>query len=113
MCPLFLYGVVMKYWNELTNVENELIKLDTIVSLVRSLNYAIESGVEIADVKNCLWKIEEEIDLLSRNSNIHFQELWDVVRKDTRKEFDGSIANLSSGKVADELEKVVNSWVNE
>ena len=59
----------MKYWNELTNVENELIKLDTIVSLVRSLNYAIESGVEIVDVKNCLWKIEEEIDFLDDPEN--------------------------------------------
>lgn len=103
----------MKYWNELTNVENELIKLDTVVSLVRSLNCAIEAGVEFPDVKNCLWKIEEEIDLMSRNSNIHFQELWDIIREDTHEEFDGSIASLSSGKVADELEKVVNSWVNE
>jgi hypothetical protein len=50
---------------------------------------------------------------MSRNINIHFQELWDVVREDTQKEFDGSIASLSSKKVADELEKVVNSWVNE
>lgn len=103
----------MKYWNELNNVENELIKLDTVVSLVRSLNFAIEAGVEINDIKNCLWKIEEELELLSRNSNIHFQELWDVVREDTHEEFDGSVASLTSKKVADELEKVVNSWVNE
>lgn len=101
----------MKYWNELTNVENELIKLDTVVSLVRSLNFALEAGVEITDIKNCLWKIEEELELLSRNNNIHFQELWNVVRDDTLEELDGSISSLSSRKVADELEKVVNSWV--
>jgi divalent metal cation (Fe/Co/Zn/Cd) transporter len=106
-------GTKMKYWNELRNVENELIKIDTIVSLVRSLNYAMEAGVETSDVKNCLWKIEEEIDSVSRNSNVHFQELWDVVREDTHKEFDGSLASLTSEKVADELEKVVNSWVKE
>ena len=103
----------MKYWNELTNIENELIKLDTIVSLVRSLNYAIEAGVEFPDVKNCLWKIEEDLEMMSRNSNAHFQELWDVVRNDTHVEFDGHISNLNSKKVADELEKVVNSWDKE
>jgi hypothetical protein len=99
----------MKYWNELTNVESELIRLDTIVSLVRSLNYSIEGGLEFPDVKNCLWKIEEELDLMCRHSNIHFQELWDVVRNDTHVEFDGYTAK----KAADELENVVNSWVKE
>lgn len=97
MCLIFA-GDQMKYWNELTNVESELIKLDTIVSLVRSLNCAIEGGVEFPDVKNCLWKIEEELELMSRNSNIHFQELWDVVRNDTYVEFDRYMQDSASKK---------------
>lgn len=102
----------MKYWNELANVENELIKLDTINSLVKTLNYAIEAGVDVPDVKNCLWKIEEELELMSRNINIHFQELWDIIREESHREF-GVLDNLDSKKVADELEKVMNSWVKE
>lgn len=103
----------MKYWNELTNIENELIRLDTIVSQVRTLNHAIEADVEFSDVKNCLYRIEEELEYMSRNSNAHFQELWDVVRNDTGFEFDGHISNLNSKIVADELENVVNSWIKE
>ena len=99
----------MKYWNALTQVEEELIQLEMLLSNVKSLSCAIDSGLQVADIQNCIFMIEEKMEMITKNAGQSFQELWEDIREnECRDEFDeSSFDNLTTNELTD----IMNSWV--
>jgi hypothetical protein len=100
----------MKYWHELTNIENELIQLEMVLSTVRSLGVAAHDGLNVSDITNCIFMIEEKLELVSKNADEHFQNLWELIREDSWKNETDDIE--VDKHVANELTDVVNNWVS-
>jgi len=108
----------MKYWDELTDLESQLIKLEMLLGAVRTINAGVESS-NINDVQNAFYFIEENLEEISKNAGENFQDLWEMIRADNYNEIeeewtpeevtesdDIDFANL------DELTTIINSWVN-
>jgi hypothetical protein len=112
MCPIFLYGVVMKYWNTLTELESNLIKLDTVVSMMRVMSNGVEDGAGPEDVRNCFWFMQEHLEKIVNDSNENFQQLWDQVRNDNWIEENKKDIQVEKETIKN-LTEAVNSWVNE
>jgi stress response protein YsnF len=100
----------MKYWNELTLIENELIQLEMVLSTVRSLGVAAQDGLQVSDIQNCLFMIEQNLEHITKNVGENFQNLWETVREDSWKNETGDVE--IDRHVANELTDVVNGWVS-
>ncbi len=100
----------MKYWNELTHIENELIQLEMVLSTVRSLGVAAQDGLQVSDIQNCLFMIEQNLEHITKNVGENFQNLWETVREDSWKNETDDIE--IDRHVANELTDVVNGWVS-
>jgi len=77
----------MKYWTELTNLETQIIRLET----MRSLFSVMASGVDESsaeDIANALWYIEGSLTDIHRELRSEFDELWDRVSSDDFKDVD-------------------------
>lgn len=94
----------MKYWDELRNLENDIIQLDTMNSLVAILSESIEVS-STSDVRNSLWHVQEILQKINQSMSENFQTLFAVVREDSLDKDEESEYNF------DELTEVVNSWV--
>lgn len=71
----------MKYWTELTNLETQIIRLET----MRSLFSLIASGAEQSseeDIRNALWYVEGSLSDIHNELRNEFEELWDIVKND-------------------------------
>ena len=71
----------MKYWTELSNLETQIIRLET----MRSLFSVMASGAEESsaeDVRNALWYVESSLNDIHRELRSEFDELWEVVEHD-------------------------------
>jgi hypothetical protein len=100
----------MKYWHELTTIENELIQLEMLLSTVRSLGVAANDGLNVSDIQNCIHLIEEKLEFITKNADESFQNLWELIREDCWK---NETEDMEIDKhVANELTDVVNSWVS-
>jgi hypothetical protein len=69
----------MKYYSELSNVETQIIRLETMSSLIRVLSNGAEQSSN-EDVRNALWYIEGSIDDIHNSLNARFNDLWETVR---------------------------------
>ena len=69
----------MKYWTELTNLETQIIRLET----MRSLFSVMASGVDESsaeDIANAFWYIEGSLTDIHRELRSEFDDLWEVVK---------------------------------
>jgi len=71
----------MKYFNNLTAVESEIIRLGYLRSLLTVLSNAYETSNQ-EDIENCIWQAKELADSINENLSEEFQNLWDTVRDD-------------------------------
>jgi hypothetical protein len=71
----------MKYFNNLTAVESEIIRLGYLRSLLTVLSNGIETSNQ-EDIENCIWQAKELADSINENLAEEFQNLWDTVRDD-------------------------------
>jgi len=71
----------MKYWGELTQMEDQIIRLETMSSVLRVISIGAEQA-NTEDVKNALWYIEGSIEDIHEKLRSEFDELWDKVRDD-------------------------------
>ena len=69
----------MKYWTELSDIETQIIRLDTLTSLLRVISIGAEQANH-EDVKNSLWYIQDSIEDIHDCMRARFDELWDMVR---------------------------------
>jgi hypothetical protein len=72
----------MKHYAELSNLESEIIRLDTLQSLLRLITEGIDSAQE-NDIKNSIWHISEVVEDINQKMSEQFQQLWNNVREDS------------------------------
>ncbi len=75
----------MKHYAELSNLESEIIRLDTLQSLLRMITEGIDSAEE-KDIKNSIWHISEVVEDINQKMSEQFQQLWNNVREDSWNE---------------------------
>ena len=71
----------MKYYSELSNIESQIIRLDT----MRSLFTVLSNGAELSnseDVRNALYYIEGSLHDIHATLRDEFDELWDAVSEE-------------------------------
>jgi hypothetical protein len=103
----------MKYYKELSEIENEIIRLDTVQSMLRIVADGVMSSRE-QDVQHSLWFITDEIENVNEKLSENFQNVWDQVRDDsfeTKSEYLKVTDYKSPSKASTELNDIVNSWV--
>jgi len=69
----------MKYYSELSDIETQIIRLDSFSSLLRVIAIGSEQAND-QDIKNALWYIEGSIEDIHDCLRARFDELWDMVR---------------------------------
>lgn len=75
----------MKYWSELSNIETQIIRLDTMASLMRVVSNGAEQSSD-EDVRNALWYIEGSVEDIHNCLRARFYELWDMIRNENLNE---------------------------
>lgn len=70
----------MKYFEQLSKIEDQVIRLDTIASILR---VTASSEAEEADIKNILWQLEKDVTDINDKLSYEFYDLWNEVRDDT------------------------------
>lgn len=70
----------MKYFGKLSNIEEQIIRLDTVESMLRMMNDPIS---ERSDVQNVLWHLTEMLEEINGNLSQAFYALWDQIRIDS------------------------------
>lgn len=104
----------MKYFNNLTAVESEVIRIGYLRSMLTVISNAIESS-NMEDIENCIWQAKELADSISENIGEEFQNLFDEIREDTidLDEDDSAFDETPDEPVYDmqPLQDVMNSWV--
>ena len=100
----------MKYWNTLVELENELIKLDTVISVMRVTSNSMETKIDETDLRNLVWLVQDFLEEIQKQSGEKFQQLWNEIRTDS---FEDEVYRPENTKQSvDELTSIVNSWVN-
>jgi hypothetical protein len=86
----------MKYWTELSRLETQIIRLET----MRSLFSLLASGAENSrdeDVRNALWYVEGSLDDIHQKLRSEFNDLWEVVSNDDTKELVEKVKDKHKG----------------
>ena len=97
----------MKYWNELHSLESEIIKLDTIHSIIKLTAEGLNTHVEFADIQAVFWHLEELISEANKNINEQYMNLFEAIRYDTH---DNNFGENNTPKT-DELSGVISQWI--
>lgn len=96
----------MKYYSELSKIEDSLIQLDLYNSLASVLSNSVESeSVQSKDFQNTLYILTDNLQTISQKLDEDFQELWEVVRQDSSEEQNFETANFEP------LQTVMHKWV--
>jgi hypothetical protein len=97
----------MKYYSELSKLEDNIIRLDTVQSMLKIVADSVMSSQE-QDVQHSLWFITDEIENINEKVSQQFYDLWNVVRDDSRKS--PVSAYIAPSETSNELMDIVNSW---
>lgn len=76
----------MKYFDELNDLESELIRFQTLKSLVSVISNGVEYS-KLEDVQNSFWTIEGMIEDIQEKSFEKFEVLFEAVRADESDNF--------------------------
>lgn len=77
----------MKYWDNMRSVEDQIIRLDSVESILRVLGNA-EATRE--DMLNIIWYLDGAVEDINKTLSDSFYRLWNEVRKDSYEEIDAS-----------------------
>lgn len=94
----------MKYWNELNHLENEIIKLDTLKSVVELMAEGVAVRALDPDIASAFWYISEAISEINTNISAEFSNLFDVVRKEM-------LELQTNPSDTQELSDVMTQWI--
>jgi len=75
----------MKYWTELTELETQIIRLESLTSLLRVVAIGSEQAND-EDVRNAIWYIEGSIEDIHATMRSEFDNLWDMIRDEPEPE---------------------------
>lgn len=84
----------MKYFDKLRNLEQEIIRLDSVESILRVLGSADASR---NDMLNVVWYLDGAVEDINKNLSEHFYELFNEIRDDVYREIDtGDFADMEA-----------------
>ena len=86
----------MKYWTELTRIEDAIIRLQTLDSLVR----VVASGIpqtNLEDASNSIWHLQGSIESIHADLRDSFDELWEMVRDEDKKDLTNKLEKKYNG----------------
>jgi len=72
----------MKHWNELTELESEIIRVGEFKNLFKLLVAGTENYVDIKVLQSVIYTLEGMIDDIDSKLYEKFQTVWDTVRDD-------------------------------
>lgn len=113
----------MNYYTQLNNLETELIRLDTLTSLVSVITAGFENSANYKDLQNTMYLLEDSLNQTNEKIRYQFDELWNVIRDETHdfdepfdesfeQEYevtgDSTIANIEYDFAP--VENVMNTW---
>ncbi len=99
----------MKYYAELSKIEDEIIRLDTVKSLLRVVADNTHS-VEPQDIQHSLWHICDEVIDINEKISLKFDHLWSDIRDDSCTE-ENKTSYKTPTQTSTEVNDIVNSWV--
>lgn len=97
----------MKYWNTLTNLENEILRVREFKILLDVTTRGLtETGSTPEETSTVLYTLLGMIEDIDSKMYDNFHSLWDQIRTDSRKS-DDEDENSSDrwGKIVEELQK--------
>lgn len=104
----------MKHWDEMTDLEDQIVRLEYIQSLMRLICEGSENSTA-QDVINSLLHITGTIEDVNEKASKAFSKLWDVVRLDSHQ---SEVMNplvtrdyIKPSKESNELNAIINGWV--
>jgi DNA replication initiation complex subunit (GINS family) len=104
----------MKYFNNLTAIESEIIRMNYLRSMLTVISNAYETSNQ-EDIENCIWQAKELADGINENLAEEFQNLFDIIREDT---MDDDVEFPCYEEPVEEpvydtqpLQDVMNSWI--
>jgi uncharacterized protein YjgD (DUF1641 family) len=111
---------LMNYWNELSELEREVIRMDTLESMLTILTKSIDQ-TQKEDVENFLWQILELVEDMNVSLTEKYANLFDCVRNDAHNypekhsgewpfEYETPENSVESYDT-ESLIRVVNNWV--
>ena len=72
----------MKHWTTLNNIENEIIRLNSLTSLYRVFASGAEESTP-EDIREALYYIEGSLEDISARLRQEFDSLWEVIRDES------------------------------
>ena len=69
----------MKYWEELTRIEDSIIRLSSLESLLRVIASGV-SSTNLDDAENSIWYLAGTVEDIHTNLRSEFDNLWDIIR---------------------------------
>jgi hypothetical protein len=75
----------MKYYSELSKIEDSIIRLECIESMLRVVASGIPS-TNLEDASNALWHLSGSVEDIHKNLRNDFDELWEIVRDEETKD---------------------------
>jgi len=100
----------MKFHSELRKLEDDIIRLDTVQSMLKIVADGVLCSEE-QDVQHSLWFILDEIKDINEKASREFYDLWNNVREDSRKT--PISAYIAPSETNNELMDIVNYWVKQ
>ncbi len=100
----------MKYWNTLTNLENEIIRVREFKTLLDVTTRGLtETGSTPEETSTVLYTLLGMIEDIDSKMYDNFQSLWDQVRNDSWKDDEDAENENDSqmrwGRIVEELQK--------
>lgn len=120
----------MKHWNELTELETEIIKVSEFKNLFKLLVAGTENYVDIKVLQSAIYTMETMIDDIDSTLYEKFQTVWDCVRdedaepeeeyrfengqpfvtKKKHKAENESTTSVEEDEAFKDLEKAIKNW---
>lgn len=103
----------MKYYNSLTNLESEIIRLDMVTSMMNILANGAPYS-DGTDLQNAIWFMQEVLEDIRDKSTEKFETLFDQIRQDTwhKQQSDPVDCEGLAKDECNELTEIVNNWVS-
>jgi hypothetical protein len=98
----------MKHWNKLSSIEEQIIRLDSVESILRVLG---NSDAEKSDMLNVLWYLDGAVEDINKNLSEKFYELWDEVRNESWDKIDASVSTDSEASIR--FEQILKPFITQ
>jgi triacylglycerol esterase/lipase EstA (alpha/beta hydrolase family) len=97
----------MKYWDNLRSVEDQIVRLDSVESILRVLGNADATR---EDMLNVLWYLDGAVEDINKNLSDNFYKLWDEVRNDSYEEM--HLESLEKFEATKRFEQILKPFVH-